>query len=294
MRRTLLVVAALVVVIGVGACGGDATTKDAGPRPSTTSTPTRSPRSVGITATEYAFDAPPSIEGGLVEVAFSNGGAEPHFLAFARAGAGKTFADVKAALTTPPTGAPPTGPPPFEPFGGVPTTDPGTAGSIVVNLPEGTYALFCTIPAADGAPHAVKGMIRELVVAPGPEGELPTAVRTVTATDFALATTGALGTGPQVVELRNEGRQLHEINLIELASGATIEQAVAWIGKPVGRPPYKSLSGVAIKAGSEATAKLDLEPGRTYALVCVIPDALGDRAPHATKGMFTPSFRVPA
>lgn len=52
------------------------------------------------------------------------------------------------------------------------------------------------------------------------------------------------------------------------------------------------LGGVAIKAGEEAVATLELKRGSTYAFICAIPDMLGDFAPHLTKGMFTQPFTV--
>src|SRR5688500_10096601 len=136
-------------------------------------------------------------------------------------------------------------------------------------------------------------MIRELTVSEGEAGELPAAVQTVDATDFAFAAaTDDLVAGTQVVKLRNQGKQLHEINLVELGSGKDVDDAVAWVRKPQGPPPYRSLAGVAVRAGNEATTELTLQAGKTYAFVCVIPDALGDRAPHAVKGMITPGFQV--
>jgi len=65
-----------------------------------------------------------------------------------------------------------------------------------------------------------------------------------------------------------------------------------WAKEPVGPPPHKSLSGVAVKPGAEGTAEFDFKAGSTYAFICVIPDVLGDFAAHITKGMFTPAFTV--
>ena len=286
---------AVALLVGGAACSGtDERSTDAQTAPTTTSPPEPSARPLAIAATEYAFDAPASIEGGLVEVTFSNTGKEPHFVGFAKVAPGKQFADARAALTAPPSAAaPPSGPPPFEPFAGVPAADPGLEGNMVVNLPAGTYALFCSIPAPDGTPHVAKGMIRELTVAEGGSGELPTSTQTVDATDFAFAVeTGELVAGTQVVKLRNNGRQLHEINLVELTIDRSTDDVVAGLRSPRGRPPYRSLGGVAVRAGEEATTELTLTAGKTYALVCVIPDALGDRAPHAVKGMITSEFLV--
>lgn len=203
---------------------------------------------------------------------------------------GRTFDDVRAALTAPPSPTPPPGPPPFEEFAGLPTTDPGSTGTMSLNLPAGGYVLFCTIPSPDGTPHATKGMVKELTVMAGAERALPQSVGTVTASDFAFSPPPRLEPGTDVLRLRNEGQQLHEINLVELAPGKTVDDVVAWYGRPSGPSPMCSLGGVAVKPGEEGTTTLDLTAGTTYAFVCAIPDTRGDFAPHVAKGMFTQPF----
>lgn len=255
-------------------------------------TPPPSTATVDVVARDYAFDLPATIKGGLVEFSFTNNGQEPHFAGFAKVATGKTFEDVKAALTAPPSTTPPAGPPPFEDTLGFPAADPGATGSMTVNLEAGTYAVFCQIPSPDGVPHTVKGMVAPVTVTAGTDGSLPAAVGTVIGTDFAFAQVPALKAGVNVVGLRNEGKQIHEVNLIELGAGKTMEDVVAWYKQPAGPPPMRSLAGIAIKPGEEGTTELDLKAGSTYAFVCAIPDFLGDFAPHITKGMFTAPIPV--
>ncbi len=95
-----------------------------------------------------------------------------------------------------------------------------------------------------------------------------------------------------MVGLRNDGKQLHEINLVELAPGKTVDDVVKWYRQPAGPPPMASLGGVAVKPGEEGVTTLELKSGSTYAFVCAIPDVLGDFAPHVTKGMVTAPFTV--
>jgi uncharacterized cupredoxin-like copper-binding protein len=170
--------------------------------------------------------------------------------------------------------------------------DPGRTGKVTVNLPAGRYAFFCRLPSPDGIRHVAKGMIAEVTVTDRPGGDLPGAVGTIVATDFAFDPVPALTAGTNVVRLRNDGRQFHEINLVEMTDGRTIDDVVAWFKHPVGAPPMKSLGGAAIRPGREASVTLQLEAGSNYAFVCGIPDLLGDRALHVTKGMFTPAFMI--
>lgn len=127
----------------------------------TTTTSTEEPAGqsteISITARDYAFDVPATFEGGLVGVSFSydNAGKEPHFASFAKIAPGKTIDDVSTALMSPPSAAPP-GPPPFEDVLAFSTADPGATGRMTGNLPAGSYALYCSIPSPDGAPHSAK------------------------------------------------------------------------------------------------------------------------------------------
>ncbi|MGH9189555.1 MAG: hypothetical protein ACRD0Q_05935 [Acidimicrobiales bacterium] len=293
-RRLAAVPVAFLLAGLLVACGGDGggettdTTTEVTEVPTTQATAT----SVSITAKDYSFDVPATFKGGLVKLSYANAGKEPHFAAFAKIAAGKSLADVKATLTAPPSATPPSGPPPFENVAAFPTADPGVSGAMAVNLPAGSYAFYCLIPAADGVPHAAKGMIQEVTVSQGTDGALPASAGTVKAVDFGLSGVPALKAGSNTVRLSNQGKQLHEINLVELNSGKTLDDLVAWAKEESGPPPVRFLTGAAVKPGSDATAELDLVVGRNYAFVCMIPDFLGDFAPHITKGMRTSVITV--
>lgn len=291
-RGFAAVATASVAAIVLVACGGTSdTAQTTVPTDKTTQT-TVTPTQVSVVAKDFGFDVPATFRGGLVKMSYTNAGKEPHFAAFAKAAPGKTFADVKAALTAPPSATPPSGPPPFEILAAFPTGDPGTTGSLTMNLPAGDYALFCELPSPDGTPHTKKGMVTQVTVTDGPSGELPAAAATIKAVDFALSDPAPLRAGKNVVAIDNQGKQGHEINLIELPAGKTMDDVVAWAKAENGPPPMHFLTGVAVAAGAKGTAEFDLKPGATYAFACFIPDFLGDFAPHVTKGMRTNTFTV--
>ena len=286
-----------VLVVALTACGGDDGADDA--TNTTRSTETQSageatPAGVSITARDYSFDLPSTFKGGVVDFSYVNEGQEPHFASFAKLAPGKTLEDAKSLLAgpPPPSEAPQAGPPPFEDVLAFPTGDRGVTGKITGNVPAGSYVVYCSIPSPDGTSHVAKGMIQEVTVTEGSERELPSSVGTIEAVDFSLTAPPPMKEGKNIVRLSNNGKQLHEINLIELDEEKTIEDAVAWTDQGSGPPPFRFLAGVAVKPGEDATAELDLESGSTYAFVCAIPDFLGDFKPHSTKGMYTPTFRV--
>lgn len=97
---------------------------------------------VSISAGDYGFEAPETIPGGLVEISFRNGGKEPHFAGLARALPGRTFEEVRDALSAPappdPSSGPALAPPPLEDVAGMPTTDPERNAKLTVSLVPGT------------------------------------------------------------------------------------------------------------------------------------------------------------
>lgn len=273
---------ALVLAIGLAACGSDKS------EPEKTSA-----AAVTVVARDYSFEVPPNFRGGLVEVSLRNAGSEPHFVDIASMTPQATLPEVKAALSPPPGSPLPAGSPGpalFERFAGVSTMEPGRTGKVTVNLPAGRYAFFCRLPSPDGIRHVAKGMISEVTVTDEPAGELPVAAGTIVAVDFAYGAVPALNRGTNIVRLRNAGRQFHEINLVEINEGSTIDDVVAWFKRPAGASPIKSLGGGSISPGNEASVTVELEADSSYAFVCGIPDLLGDRALHVTKGMFSAVF----
>lgn len=201
-------------------------------------------------ALDYSFEAPETITGGLVEFSFTNRGKEPHFFGLARIPEGKSFDEVKGALTAaPPAEGPPPGPPPFEDFAGIATGDAGVSGKASLNIPAGSYVFYCLIPSPDGVSHANKGIVKQMNVSEGSEGALAEAdsERTFVATDFAFDKNFSAEAGDNVFRLRNDGRQLHEINLVEMAPDKTMDDLLAWHRQSQGPPPARFLGGVAIK-----------------------------------------------
>jgi uncharacterized cupredoxin-like copper-binding protein len=299
MKRSRSIAFALMLgATSLVACGddGDGGSKGSPSAEETTSPQAEaSPNRVNIAALDYSFEAPASISAGVVQFAYTNRGKEPHFFGLARIPEGRSLDEVKGALTAPPPAAgPPPGPPPFEDFAGIATADPAVEGEVSFDIPASKYVFYCLIPSPDGVTHANKGMIKELEVTEGAEGSLVETAPEVSlvGTDFAFDKTPSVKAGSNTLRLRNDGRQLHEINLIELPDGQTLDEAVAWHRQMQGPPPFRFLGGVAIKPEEEATTTLVLAQGRTYAFICAIPDVLGDFAPHVTKGMHTETFTV--
>jgi hypothetical protein len=300
VKRFVVLVAVVGLLAGAG-CGddGDEGAKGDTTKESVTTTTAAPTPAIKVTARDYAFDVPATISAGLVAMTLDNVGKEPHFAALAQPKEGVPISDVQAAITAIASGKPPAGgPPPFVEYIAMGTVDPGGQSHVTGNLPAGKYMMFCLLPSPDGVTHGAKGMIKEVEATGGSPGELPKTDATFITHDFAIGAAGggapAFKAGTNRVTLENKGKQIHEIDLVELAEGKKVADFVAWAAKLAGPPPGSFRGGPAIRDGLSVTTTFDLKPGARYVLVCIVPDSLGDGAPHITKGMHTEEFQAQA
>lgn len=294
MRRkalTLSLAAMLAVLTGCSGVAATGSQPKAAPQPDA-GAPPGPPPAIEIVAADYGFGVQRRLPGGLVDLALVNRGNEFHFAAFARPVAGKTLEDVRAALTAEGEVDKPPGPPPLVEYAALGTVDSGETSRMTVNLPAGPYVLFCALPAPDGIPHSLKGMMVDVEVTGGTAEELPETQGTVTVADFTIGTLPELTAGTNRVTLENRGHQIHEIDLVQVADGKTIQDAVGWAATFAGAPPIRFLGGPGVRDGLSAVGTFELRPGVRYAFVCIVPDSLGDFLPHLAKGMASRVFEV--
>lgn len=244
---------------------------------------------LSITTREFAFETADTVEAGVTTLRVLNKGKELHHAQVIALGAGHTLADVFAAMKD---GA---GLPAWARWVGGPNTPaPGGTSAATVELAPGRYALICLIPSADGVPHFMKGMARELVAVAPRATAHPAAytapARTMTLSDYRFDLSRPFARGTQTVRVRNAAAQAHEVVFIKLAPGKTAHDMAAWIEKQDGPPPGLPLGGTTgIASGGWNDVTLTFAPGE-YALLCFFPDA-GDGKPHVAHGM-TAQFSV--
>lgn len=112
----------------------------------------------------------------------------------------------------------------------------------------------------------------------------------VQATDFDYPNTAETSAGMTQVTVDNQGQELHQVALVQLLEGKTVDDFLAYAATAKETDPLPSWAvtagGPAVAApGQKASSFVDLSPG-TYAMLCNIPDAQG--VPHAQKGMVKP------
>ena len=273
---------------------------------------------LSIAAVDYAFEMPATAEAGWTHVLLDNRGMMDHHAMFLRPHEGSTIEDVRAAL----------GGGDFAALfatatsAGGPNVGPGHQASVAMDLEAGQYLVVCVIPNDEGVPHFALGMQAVLEVTEGAAGSAPpeadAAVNLVEMAFQGLPTDATAGT--HVWEVANAGAQLHEVVVLRLADGVTIDRAIQIFGEPpasaspvaspiadhtmaspvaspivdqtvaspaaeaMAGPPFAAIGGIApVSPGGTNYAVLELAAGDHIA-ICFVPDAQTG-APHFAMGM---------
>ncbi len=156
-----------------------------------------------------------------------------------------------------------------------------TDGRLVVDLQAGQHVLV-NFP-EDGPPSAAPFTAGE------PSGaSLPAADVTVDLVDFNFAIPAEIGAGPKVWQISNKGQQWHEMAIVKLSEGATIDDVMAMLQseeEPSGPPPFEDVAFWSPNSpGETGYVTWDLPAGE-YTVICFLPDLAGDFSSHAAHGM---------
>ncbi len=240
------------------------------------------PNVVTVTASDFHFQSPTSIPAGMTTIRLINNGPELHHVQLVRLEEGHSVEEFLQAMAG--------GPPPAWAHwvGGPnsPVPDGSTVAETTLDLEPGNYAMICIIPSADGVPHVMKGMVLPVTVTPSsdaPHAE-PRADLTMVLDDYSFDMSAPLSAGRRTIRVENVAQQPHEVVLVRLAPGKTLQDMLAWAAKESGPPPGAPVAGTtAIARGEVNFVTADFEPGE-YALICFIPDA-HDGKPHVMHGM---------
>lgn len=239
------------------------------------------PNVVTFTAADYAYTGPDTIPAGLTTIRLVNSGKEPHHIFLVKLKDGKTAQDLGAAMTH-------GGPLPdwAVMMGGPNAAEPGDTIAATIPVDSGNYVFFCVIPSADGTPHMVKGMMRPLTAVPSaatPAPE-PTADIRMTLVDYSFQLNTPITAGRHTIRYENTSAQPHEVVMVKLQPGKTMQDWVAAAEKMNGPLPGTLISGMSgLTPGQRAFVTHDFTPG-DYGIVCFVPDAK-DGKPHFLHGM---------
>jgi plastocyanin len=270
----------------VGAAAG------AGAVSSSTSTASSgSIQDVTITAKEFSFDMPDSLNPGLTRIKFVNSGKQEHTAQLVRLNQGATPAQLTAALQDEqnPAGV-------FKVItaaGGVNATPGGKDNTAYANLTPGSYYVISFGGDENSPPDFAQGMLKAFTVKTGtaPEVKPPTTQGKVTLADYNFLGVDSLSAGKTTLEVLNGGPQTHELYVVKLNNGVTADQLKTELANeasggtpPPGPAPFDDAGGMgAIAVNTTGYVTLDLTAGN-YAFLCFIPD-INKGEPHAALGM---------
>jgi plastocyanin len=253
----------------------------------TTAATPAEPQTITITAKDFSFVAPDTVNPGLTTIRFVNEGPNLHHAFLVRLNDGKTLEDFGKAMQSMKPGAPF---PSWAIDAGGPNPGPiGGESSVVQDLQPGTYAVICVVDLPDRVPHVMKGMTATMIVrdAPVVAAAVPEPTVTMTLQDYSFGLSTPLTAGKHVIKVENVAVQPHELVIIRLDDGKTVEDLGKWAATYEGPPPGQTMGGVAPFArGGSIYVPVDLTPGN-YVLMCFVPD-VNDGKPHTEHGMVMP------
>jgi plastocyanin len=280
--RDLHIALGLVIVTaasGVACRGGDETRH--------TETTGATPNVVTVTATDYAFEAPDTLQEGWNTVRLVNDGHRFHAALVVKLGQEQTVEGFRAAYseawkTNGPWDA-------FAFRNGLVSAAPNGSISATLYLGPGRYAWYCPMHFEGGAPHVFEhDMARPFVVTArrGSDGPpvAPEPSAVIALADYAFIVSEPLAAGQHVIRVENQGREPHEVLLFKLAPENTLDDAQSWLGDPRSAYPFSSYLGGAVvePAGFEAYFEAELTTG-DYVLICTF--RAPDGRPHTEHGM---------
>ena len=256
------------------------------------------PSIVSLRATEGTISAPDSIRAGWTTFRLANHGGEVHYGHIVRLDDGRTPQDLVGAYAEAiRTSAP--RPAWVKRFGGPGGTAPGDSSSVTQQLEPGSYVWICPVEDSTGTPHFTKGEVKPFVVygvdanavasAAAPPSDA--AIRLV---DFSFTVDSSLRAGQHTIRVENGGAEPHDLNVMKLAPGITIENIRAWLNPERARrddtkapPPIESMGSpiggvAAMSPGMSAYLQMNLTPGE-YAVFCMV--TAPDGRSHIEHGM---------
>lgn len=174
--------------------------------------------------------------------------------------------------------------------GGLTDTPAGEQTQVVISLTEGQYVLVCSAAGEDGVPHFAKGMLKPITVVartnPAVVSE-PKSDVSVVMRDFAFDIPSEIKAGPRVWQFTNQGQQMHEMSIVKLAPGKTLEDVLAFAQTFEGEPPGEEMTNIRTTSpGQRLWVNFDLAAG-DYVMICFFPD-MESGMPHAMLGMMQP------
>jgi hypothetical protein len=244
------------------------------------------PNRVPLATANYAFQSPDTITAGWTNFHFANNGDDIHYAHFVKLAPGRTATELvtaygEAIRTSAPR------PEWLTRFGGPGGAIPGGSSAVTQYMEPGTYVLLCPVEDSAGTPHFAKGEFKTLVVGSSGSEALaheatPSATAMIRLVDFGFEVDSQLRAGEHTIRVSNAGRDGHDLIVVKLAQGVTIDDVRRTMNPEAARRidsedkpplPFHELGtpagGIAaIRPGMDVFFTTTLERG-DYVLVCM-------------------------
>ena len=244
------------------------------------------PNVVSLTATEYSVAAPDTIPAGWTTFRLHNHGTNVHYGHMVRLDPGKTVQELVTAYAE---AIRTSGPRPkwVTRFGGPGGAAPGDSSSDTQYLEPGSYVWICPVEDDKGTPHFSKGEFKPFVVSNqvvANRDARPKADMVIRLIDFSFALDTPLAAGRHTIRVENAGAEPHDLVMMKLMPGKTIEDIQNWLNPERARrtvqgsgpaPSIETLASpgsgggiAAIAPRMESFIEANITPG-DYALFCM-------------------------
>jgi hypothetical protein len=231
---------------------------------------------VTVNVSAAGIDMPAEIPSGIVTFVTEMGEDAPGAPEFARLNEGVTVEQLTEALQGDPMAA-------LALASLLGTPDMAVDNQTTYDIKPGTH-MAVVFGEAEGVPPLTH------VFTAGEPGSASAPEATVTAqlADFAFVLPDEIAAGPQTWLVENTGEQWHEMAIIKLGEGMSVDDVMAMImseEEQSGPPPFEGIAFLSpMGAGERLWVNWDLPAGE-YTVICFLPDVAGDMAPHAAHGM---------
>lgn len=237
-------------------------------------------RELLVTAKEFSFTSQDTIESGYIRVRMESAGKELHHLQLIKLENGLTAEQVleqarREVLVFPD----------LKFVGGPSVPGPSGASEVVLDLEPGKYLMVCYMTHGK-VRHLLMGMTRKLTVIPArePGATPPQEDERMALHSYGFGMDSVIKPGGHVFRVENQAEEPHEVDIVRIPDGSSVEQAMAWLKQPGGPPPFEPSGGTMILSkGKVAYAGLTMRTGQ-YMLLCFVPDTRDGR-PHIAHGM---------
>ena len=206
-------------------------------------------RVIEVNARDYFFEAPDTVDAGVVTLRLWQRGRDFHNLELIRLDSGHALAEWHRAAVAHrlPSWA--------RNFGGPGFAEPGGSANATLLLEPGSYLLTCSVGSArtvDSLYHVWRGMVRPIHVrASRLSREMPRPDIVARITDHGVEFSGTMEDGRRLLQVENADTVVREFSVTRVLPGHTVAEALAW-RRRMGTPEPDTLVG----------GLADLGPGR--------------------------------